>query len=102
MAVARAIRGEAARRFNLSVHALESRSRQEPLVWARHLAMHAIRKHCPNATFKDVGRMFGGRDHSTARFACAAVEDALATPGHRHEDATAFAAWCEEMVKDLK
>ena len=58
------IQKQVAEKFNLSVEALKSPSRIKNIVTARHLAMFLIKKHL-HRSLSDIGRLFGGRDHST-------------------------------------
>jgi chromosomal replication initiator protein len=58
-----------ARHFQLSVGDLRGQSRQQNIVRARSLAMYLCRD-LTGASFAEVGRQFGGRDHTTAMHAC--------------------------------
>lgn len=50
-----------------------SASRRHDLVFARQVAMYLCRKHL-GLSFPELGRAFGGRDHSTALYSCRKVE----------------------------
>jgi chromosomal replication initiator protein len=58
-----------ARHFQLSVGDLRGPTRQQNIVQARSLAMYLCRE-LTGASYAEVGRHFGGRDHSTAMHAC--------------------------------
>lgn len=53
-----------AQRFGLRVEDLTGPSRKAEIARARHLAMWLIQSET-GATLKSIGRIFGGRDHST-------------------------------------
>jgi hypothetical protein len=40
-------------------------SRTQKIYKARHHAIHAVKAACPNKSLPELGRMFGGRDHTT-------------------------------------
>lgn len=46
-----------------TVEAILSRSRKQPIAFARHMIAFTMRTH--GATFTSIGRRLGGRDHST-------------------------------------
>ena len=60
--------------FDLSQEELLSASRKQSLVFARHVAMFLCRKHL-GLSFPELGRAFGGRDHSTVLYGCRKIED---------------------------
>jgi chromosomal replication initiator protein len=53
--------------FRLSPEAITSRSRAKDITYARHLAMFLLREDA-HASFTDIGRLIGGRDHATALY----------------------------------
>ena len=61
-------------RRDLTVEAIDSKSRIRELVEVRQIMMHILRVY-GDYTFKEVGRSFGGRDHSTAIHAKDTVYD---------------------------
>lgn len=67
-----------AQHFGLKVTDLKGARRHRNVVVPRMIATHLIRKHTP-LSFPDIGRAFGGRDHSTAIHACQKVEWMLQT-----------------------
>ena len=50
--------------FNIKINDLKSKNRQKQIVTARQVAMKLIQKYLKK-TLKDIGRAFGGKDHTT-------------------------------------
>lgn len=50
--------------FKIPLADLKSKSRMKDVAKARHIAMYLCRK-CLNLTFDEIGKFFGGRDHSS-------------------------------------
>jgi len=67
------VQREVANHFNLKVGDLRSPKRPQSLVRARQIAMFLSRQLC-GASFPEIGRCFGGRDHSTVISACRKIE----------------------------
>jgi chromosomal replication initiator protein len=67
-----------AQHFNLKVADLKGARRHRSIVQPRMVAVFLTRKHT-GMSFPDIGRAFGGRDHSTAIHACQKMEWLLAT-----------------------
>jgi chromosomal replication initiator protein len=65
-----------ARRFELSVADLKSHSRRRTVVAARDVAMLLARR-VGGSTLQEIGRYFGGRDHTTVLHSCRKLEAAL-------------------------
>jgi len=63
--------------FNLPVEALCGKSRARDIADARHIAMYLLREDGHLRT-TDIGRILGGRDHSTVIHGLRKVESALA------------------------
>ena len=59
--------------YGLTVTQMNSKSRTKNIATARHVAMYLCRK-LIDASYKDIGRSFGKRDHSTVINACEKVE----------------------------
>jgi chromosomal replication initiator protein len=59
--------------FGLSTEEILSAGRRHELVFARQVAMFLCRRHL-GLSFPELGRAFGGRDHSTALYSCRKVE----------------------------
>ncbi|GKS56474.1 chromosomal replication initiator protein DnaA [Nitrospira sp.] len=63
-------------RFHLKVSDLKSRRRSKTLVHPRQIAMFLCRE-LTDASFPEIGRQFGGKDHTTIMHACKQVAKAL-------------------------
>lgn len=74
---ARDIMAGVATKHGLKVMDLTGPSRTKIFVAARHEAMWSIRKNTP-LSFPQIGRMFGGRDHTTAIHGVKRHEERLA------------------------
>jgi len=71
--------------FNLSPQELSSKKKVPHLVQARHLAMYLVREEC-HLPVKEIGRLFGGRDHSTVLQGCRRIsKESDATPHMRQQ-----------------
>lgn len=66
----------AARQFGLKVADLKSPSRERGVVLARGVAMYLARQ-STGKTLVEIGRFFGGRDHSTVLHGCRQIERLL-------------------------
>ena len=51
-------------KYGVSVEDLKSKTKTASVANARHIAIYLIRKET-NMSFKDIGKIFGGRDHTT-------------------------------------
>lgn len=67
-----------AQQFGLKVTDLKGERRHRAVVVPRMVAMYLARKHT-QLSFPEIGRAFGGRDHSTVIHACQKIEWLLAT-----------------------
>lgn len=61
-------------RLGLSKEEILSSGRKQNLAFARHVAMFLCRKHI-HLSLPELGRAFGGRDHSTVFYGCRKIED---------------------------
>ncbi|MCB0341538.1 MAG: chromosomal replication initiator protein DnaA [Pseudobdellovibrionaceae bacterium] len=66
-----------AEHFKVRVPDLKARSRTKPIVTARQMAMYMIKKYL-DKSLVDIGRAFGGKDHTTVINALRRIEDQLA------------------------
>ncbi len=64
--------------YNLTKQQITSANRTKSISNARQIAMYLCRK-LLDATYDDIGREFGGRDHSTVMSSCEAVERKIKT-----------------------
>jgi len=67
-----------ARRFHLKVSELKSKRRTKTLVHPRQIAMYLSRE-LTNSSFPEIGRDFGGKDHTTIIHACKQIQKSLET-----------------------
>jgi len=65
-----------AQRFHLKISELKSKRRTKTLVHPRQIAMYLSRE-MTNSSFPEIGRDFGGKDHTTIIHACKQIEKAL-------------------------
>lgn len=73
---AKRIQEEVARRFEVDVTDLKGACRRKDLVTPRQIAMYLIRE-LTDTSLPAIGRVFGGRDHSTVLHACRQVATKL-------------------------
>ena len=62
--------------FNLKISDLKSKNRNRAIVLARHLAMFLCRE-LTNASLPDIGKNFGGKDHTSVIHACRKINSQL-------------------------
>lgn len=67
-----------ARMHNIPGASITGNKRTRALTFPRHIAMYLARKHT-DRSFPDLGREFGGRDHSTVQHGVKKIEKALKT-----------------------
>lgn len=60
--------------FKVRIPDLKSSTRTKPLVTARQMAMYLVKKHLEKSLV-DIGRSFGGKDHTTVMNALRRIED---------------------------
>ena len=84
-----------ARRFQLKISDLKSKRRTRALVHPRQIAMHLSRG-LTNSSFPEIGREFGGKDHTTIMHACRQIEKAME---HDHALRTTLDSLTEEIGK---
>ena len=63
--------------FNVKISDLKSASRYKPLVTARQAAMYLIKKYL-DKSLQEIGRAFGGRDHTTVINSLRRIETQIA------------------------
>lgn len=69
----RAIQTAVARHFSVTVEDLKSERRLPTVVVARHIAVYLVRTQL-GLSLKEIGRHFGGRDHTTILYALEKIE----------------------------
>ena len=83
------IQAQTAERFGLDVEQLQSRSRTRNLVHARQVAMYVCRE-LTDLSYPQIGREFGGRDHTTVIHAYDKVAALMQEKHETYEDVTAL------------
>lgn len=66
------------RHYNVSTSQINSRSRRHELVVARQVSMYLAQKHTKMPAVR-IGKLIGGRDHSTVIHSCKTIENLLQT-----------------------
>ncbi|MGE3538173.1 MAG: chromosomal replication initiator protein DnaA [Candidatus Tectimicrobiota bacterium] len=61
-----------AQHFHLKVSELRSKKRHQSIILPRQIAMFLCRE-CTDASLPEIGRQFGGRDHTTVLYACSKI-----------------------------
>lgn len=69
------------RSYNVTEANISSKSRKREYVLARQVVMYLTQKHLKMPASK-IGKLIGGRDHSTVIHSCAQVEQRLKTDEH--------------------
>ncbi|MBX7496782.1 hypothetical protein K3172_13025 [Qipengyuania sp. 6B39] len=87
----RRVRDAVAEIFMVEPAAVVGRGRRRPLPQVRHAAMWVIRQCFPHMSYPMIGRLFGGRDHSTV------IHGVRNTEARRGRDAK-FAELLDQMV----
>ncbi|MFK8163240.1 MAG: helix-turn-helix domain-containing protein, partial [Lewinella sp.] len=64
--------------YNLEVENLASATRRRQVVLARQISMFLVKQYT-DQSLKSIGRMFGGRDHSTVLYSIKTVKDLMET-----------------------
>ena len=62
--------------FNVTTNAVNSRSRKQDIVLARQVSMYLAQKFTKMPA-KRIGKLVGGRDHSTVLHSCSQIEKRL-------------------------
>ena len=74
-----------ARHYDVSIEDLAAKTRQKKVVSARQIAMFLCRD-MTGASLKDIGMIFGKRDHTTVIHACQTVKKLLLNDEYLQED----------------
>lgn len=80
--------------LRFDVEELKNKSRQRPLVTARQIAMYVMRDLTDNS-YPAIGRLFGGRDHTTVIHAVAKIQAKMKEDRATYDQVT-------ELIKQLK
>jgi chromosomal replication initiator protein len=73
------------RYYGLAVGDLTGRRRQRAIAWPRHVAMFLCRSLTPHS-LPEIGKAFGGRDHTTVMHAVSKIESAMSADGTLRTD----------------
>ena len=71
--------------FSLSQEAITGRRRDKQTAMARHVAMYLLREEA-NMTATAIGRLLGGKDHSTVLHACSRISSEMDTEPRLRQD----------------
>lgn len=71
--------------YNLTVSQINSKSRTSNIIVARHIAMYLVRSLIDSISYIQIGKEFGGRDHSTVMKACDKVEKNMKKDPNYHK-----------------
>lgn len=88
------IQKSVAEQFQIKVLDMKSKKRTKNLVYPRQIAMHICRELTP-LSFPEIGRNFGGRDHTTVMHACRII-------GGKKEEDVQLRKTLELLTKRLK
>ncbi len=83
-----------ARFYGLNIAELQGKTRARSVAFPRQVTMYLIRR-LTNKSLEEVGRAFGGRDHSTVAHACARIERELAAEAQ-------FNGTLESLIRQIK
>lgn len=72
--------------LKISIADLKSKSRNKEVAYARHIIMYLSRKMNEKYTLIDIGRFFGGRDHTTVRHAIEKISEQIKTNSTMSKD----------------
>lgn len=81
-------------KYNIQREVLESKLRKREVVVARQICCYFLQKRC-KLPLKTIGRLFGGRDHSTVIYAINTINDLMDTQ-------KAFKQEIKELDEEIK
>ena len=81
----------------VAIAEITGEKRSRPLVDARHIAMYVTRQ-MTKLSYPDIGREFGGRDHTTVLHAVRRVEKDMNGQGHMAKQVQAVMVKAEDMT----
>ena len=91
------IQRRVAARYGVRVTDIRSDRRARAVTWPRHVAMHLSRELTMHS-LPAIGRLFGGRDHSSVMYALRRVEDRITRD---QDEAAAIQALADAITADL-
>ncbi|HXZ25353.1 MAG TPA: chromosomal replication initiator protein DnaA, partial [Nitrospiria bacterium] len=68
------VQKKVAERFHIKISEIKSKKRSKNLVFPRQIAMYLCRE-LTKLSFPEIGRHFGGKDHSTVIYACRQIDE---------------------------
>lgn len=89
-----------ASRLGILPMAMRGRGRERNVVYARHLAMYAL-KQSHQYTISEIGRLLGNKDHSTVLAAVQRIQMELTTRIETVEDYAAVRAYAARYVEGI-
>lgn len=92
-ALSRRVIGLVAKHCGVPVGEIRGKLRRQSIADARGLAMHLVRR-LTDLSYADVGRLFGGRDHTTVMHACRKVSSQLESDANLRRT-------IDEMVQEI-
>jgi hypothetical protein len=85
-----------ARYYRLDVADLKGAKRHQPLAQRRQLAMYLARL-LTTMSYPVIGKVFGGRDHTTVMYGCRVVSSRLAVDPELAQDAQAICEYLDRL-----
>lgn len=85
--------------YHVTLHQLQSKSRNRDYVTPRHLCIYFIEMYELTESLKKTGELFGGRDHSTVLHAKQAVTDRADTDRRFREQLIMLQCKVESLIK---
>lgn len=73
--------------YHIAIEDLLGPKRNKELVLPRHVTMYLLRHEC-NMSFPEIGRIMGGKDHSTIMHGCKKIESSVSTDSRLKESLT--------------
>jgi chromosomal replication initiation ATPase DnaA len=95
----RAVADFVGRHYGVTFDELAGPRRTLPLARARQFAMYAMRELCPHMSYPAIGRLLGGRDHTTILHGCRKVER-LIREGDFADELHRLSLWFDEAYVD--
>ena len=78
-----------ARFYGFEISDLEAKDRRRPLVLARQVCMYLFR-YLTDLSYPDIGRRFGGRDHTTVMYGYEKIKTQMTTEQQIYDDVTSL------------
>lgn len=72
--------------YQIKLSDMKSPRRMKHLAVPRQIAMYLCKKHIPKSSFPEIGRKFGGKDHTTVMHACRKIESVIQESGRMRDE----------------